>query len=215
MLRYSYTKNNVSASDGMPLEKELLSAASRIAVLPETHLLAGASSHTHRQRAQEMPSPISINQSPPLEVYTAYAQDDERYFKKMREQLDILQRQGWPISCHESEIIYSTAWQRSNHLATANLILLLVSTAFLSSDFCYCDQMFVAVERHRTEKLCCVIPIILHPVHHLLLERIPFGNLDFLPAKGKALSTLKDPRKAYTDITGYLIEKIQYMAYYL
>ncbi len=189
MVRYSYTKNNVSASNGMPIEKELLSAASSIAALPEaeTRLFpaGGAGSHTQRQRAQEMPSPIRTNPSPPLEVYTAYAHDDERFFKKMKEQLDILQRQRWPISCHESEIIYS---------------------AFLNSDFCYCDQMFLAVERHRTEKLCCVIPIILHPLHHLLLERTPFGNLDFLPTKGKALSTLKDPRKAYTDITGYLKE---------
>jgi hypothetical protein len=219
MLCCSYTKNKVSTLNDTPVGKELLSAASSIAVLPEaeTHLLpaASAGSHTPRERAQEIPSPIRTNQSPPLEVYTAYAHDDKRFFKKIKAQLNILQRQRWPISCHESEIIYSTAWQSSNHLTTANLILLLVSTAFLNSDFCYCDQMFLAVERHRTEKLCCVIPIILHPLHHLLLERTPFGNLDFLPTKGKALSTWKDPRKAYTDITGYLIEKIQSMAYYL
>ena len=219
MLRYSYTKNNVSAPDDMPIEKELLSAANSVAVLPEaeTHLLPAAStgSHTPRPRPQEMPSPIRANQSPPIEIYTAYAHDDERFFKKIKEQLDILHRQGWPISRHESEIIYSTVWQRSNHLATANLILLLVSTTFLNSDFCYCDQMYLAVERHRTDNLCYVIPIILHPLHPLLLERTPFGKLDFLPTNGKALSTWKDPRKAYTDITGYLLEKIQSMAYYL
>ena len=220
MLRYSYTKNNISASNDMPIEKELLSAASSIAVLPEaeTRLLpaAGAGRHTPGQRAPETPSLIRTNQSPPLEVYTAYAHDDERFFKKIKAQLNILQRQGWPISCHESEIIYSTAWQSSNnHLATANLILLLVSTAFLNSDFCYCHQMFLAVERHRTDKLCCVIPIILHPLHPLLLERTPFGKLDFLPTNGKAISTWKYPYKAYTDITGYLLDKLQYVAYYL
>lgn len=219
MLRYSSIKNNVSAPDKMPIEKELLGAANSIAVLPEaeTHLHPAAStgSRTHRPRPQEVPAPISTSQSPPIEIYTTYARDDERYFKKIKEQLDILHRQRWPISCHESEIIYSTAWQRINHLATANLILLLVSTTFLNSDFCYCDQMYLAVERHRTDNLCYVIPIILHPLHHLLLERTPFGNLDFLPTNGKALSTWKDSREAYASITGYLIEKIQSMAYYL
>ena len=90
MLRYSYTKNNVNASNDMPIEKELLSAASSIAVLPEaeTHLLPAAStgSHTHRPRPQEMPSSIRANQSPPIEIYTAYARDDERFFKKIKEQ---------------------------------------------------------------------------------------------------------------------------------
>ena len=218
MVRYSYTKNNVSASNGMPIEKELLSAASSIAALPEaeTRLFpaGGAGSHTQRQRAQEMPSPIRTNPSPPLEVYTAYAHDDERFFKKMKEQLDILQRQRWPISCHESEIIYSTTWQRSDHLATAHLILLLVSTTFLNSDFCYCNQMYLAVERHNTDNLCYVIPIILHPLHPLLIEGTPFGKLEFLPTNGRALSTWNDSHQAYNDITGYLLEKIQYMAYY-
>ena len=219
MLCCSYTKNKVSTLNDMPIEKELLSAANSIAVLPEaeTHLLpaAGAGSHTHGQRAQERPSLIRTNQSPPLEVYTAYAHDDERFFKKIKAQLNILQRQGWPISCHESEIIYSTAWQSSNnHLATANLILLLVSSAFLNSDFCYCDQMCLAVERHRMDNLCYVIPIILHPLHPLLLERTPFGKLEFLPTNGRALSTWNDSHQAYNDITGYLLEKIQYMAYY-
>jgi hypothetical protein len=75
--------------------------------------------------------------------------------------------------------------------------------------------MFLAVERHRMDKLCCVIPIILYQLHPLLLERTPFGKLDFLPRNGNAISSWKDPRKAYTDITGYLLEKIQRMAYYL
>ena len=190
-----------------------------ITILPEaeTHPIPFAStgSHTHRPRPQEMPSPTHTNQAPPIEIYTAYAHDDERFFYKIKEQLDILRRQRWPISCHESEIIYSTTWQRSDHLATAHLILLLVSTTFLNSDFCYCDQMYLAVERHRTDNRCYVIPIILHPFHSLLLKKTPFGKLDSLPTNGKAISTWKDPHKAYADITGYLLYKIQDVTYYL
>ncbi len=189
-----------------------------IVVLPEaeTHPIpiASAGSRTPRTRPQEIPAPTYTHQAPPIEIYTAYAQADERFFDKIREQLAILSRQGWPISCHESEIIHSTAWQRNDHLATANLILLLVSTTFLNSNFCYCKQMCSAIERHRRSNLCCVIPILLHSLDSRLLERTPFGKLDFLPTNGKAVSTWKDSRKAYKDIIGYLLDKIQYMGYY-
>lgn len=187
-------------------------------VLPEaeTHPIpiASTSSRIHRPRPQEMPAPLYTHQAPPLEIYTAYAQADERYFNNIKVQLDILRRQKWHISCHESEIFHSTAWQRNNHLATANLILLLVSTAFLNSDFCYCEQMCLAVERHRTDNLCYVIPILLHPLHPLLLKGTPFGKLDFLPTNGKAISTWTNPRKAYNNITGYLLERLQSMTFY-
>lgn len=219
MLLYPYKKNTVSASNDLPVGKELLIEGSSIAVLStvETLLLpaSGTGSHSNKTRMQPAPSPPHIPESSPLEIYTIYTRNDERFFQKVKEQLNILQRQRWPISCHESEIIYSTAWQKSDHFATANLILLLVSPTFLNADFCYCDQMYFAIERHRTEKLCCVIPIILHPVHHLLLEGAPFGQLDFLPTNGRAISSWKDSRKAYADITGYLFEKIEHMAYYL
>jgi hypothetical protein len=218
MPRNPYKKNILSASNGPPVGKEVLRATGSFALLPEAEtpslMVAGPGSRIQKTRTQPMPSPTRIDQFSPLEIYLVYARDSERYFKKIKEQLDILQRQGWPIFSHGSEIIHNTEWQKSDHLSTANFILLLVSTAFLNSDFCYSDQMYFAVERHRTDKLCYVIPIILHPLHPLLLEKAPFGNLDFLPGNGKPISSWKDPREAYADITGYLIEKIQRMAYY-
>lgn len=189
-----------------------------IVLLPEaeTHTIpiASTSSRTHRPRPQEMPSPTFTHQAPPIEIYTAYAHADERFFSRIKEQLDILRRQGWPISCHESEIINSTTWQRTDHLATARLILLLVSTTFLNSDFCYCEQLDSAIERHGTDNLCYVIPILLRPLLPLLLKGTPFGKLDFLPTNGKAISTWTEPRNAYNNITAYLLEKLQDMTYY-
>lgn len=219
MLFYPYKKNTVSVLNYRPAEKGLLSATRSITGLPtaEPHplLAAGPGSHIPKTRTQQGPSPARIAQFPPLEVYTAYTYYDERFFRKIKEQLNILRRQQWPISCHESEIIYSTEWQRSDYLATANLILLLVSNSFLDTDFCYCERMHLAVQRHRTNPLCCVIPIVLDQVHSLVLERTPFGKLDRLPRNGKPISSWKYPSKAYADITGYLLEQIQRMAYYL
>src|SRR5690242_2876802 len=143
MLRHSYNKNTVSASNSPPVGRGLLRAKGSIILrlAAEIHplLAAGTGSRIPNAHTQQIPPPKPVDSSPPLEVFTAYTHYDERYFKKIKEQLNILQRQRWPISCHESEIIYSTEWQRSGHLATANLILLLVSNSFLDTDFCYCD----------------------------------------------------------------------------
>ena len=180
-----------------------------------TSLLANTSSSTHKPRTHEIPSPTSTTQTPSIEIYTVYTQNDERFFLKIKEQLDILRRQGWPISCHENEITHNTEWQERDNLETAHLILLLISTTFLNSDFCYSEQVCQAVKRHRTDRLCYVMPIILHPILALLLERTPFGTLDFLPTNGKPVDEWKSSRKAYNDITGYILKKIQEIAYYL
>ena len=196
-----------------------------ITVLPETgtHTFPTASTGTQKSRTsisvprtQEMPSPTHPNQAPPLEIYTAYTQSDERFFLKIKDQLDILRIQNWDISCLGSEVERSTAWKRKDYLDTANLILLLVSTTFLKSKFCYCDQMKAAVRRHENDnRSCCVIPVLLHPIPLALLEKTPFGMLDFLPGKDKAISACKDQRMAYFKIMDYIVEKIQDMAYYI
>ncbi len=190
-----------------------------ITFLPEaeTHstFLASTSSSTHKIRTREVPSPTHTTQSPPIEIYTAYAQSDERFYNKIKDQLDILHIQGKRISCHASEITYSTTWRKSNHLQTAHLILLLVSTTFLKSSFCYSKQVCQAVERHRTDKLCCVMPVILHPLSDGLLQGTPFGELDFLPTNRKAISEWNNSHKAYKNIIDCILEKLGDIAYYL
>lgn len=219
MRRYSRTVNNVSASNQIPLEKASLSAASSVAALLEVEILplpfASQGGHSSRSRTQTVLSRAYTMKPPRIEVYIAYADADKRYFKKIKERLEILRRQGKPISCHECEISRGTAWQRNDHLATAHLILLLVSDTFLNSDFCYSDQLCAAVERHRSRDLCYIIPIKLHPMIPDLLSDTPFGHLGFLPTNDKPISAWKDPHEAYNDITRHLLDKINELDNYL
>ena len=52
----------------------------------------------------------------------------------------------------------------SNQLESADIVLLLVSSDFLHSDYCYDIEMKRALERH-AEGSARVIPVILRPCH--------------------------------------------------
>lgn len=190
-----------------------------IIVLPNAGIfsipLASTSSSTHKARTQEIPLLTLTTQHSPIEIYTAYSQKDEDYYLDIKEQLDILRRQGWSISCHASEITHSTTWKNADNLDTANLILLLVSATFLNSDFCYCEQLHQAIKQRSTDKRCCFLPIILRPVSGGLLKETPFGSLDFLPTNRKAISAWTNPDAAYENVTNYILDKLGEIKPYL
>jgi hypothetical protein len=71
--------------------------------------------------------------------------------------------------------------QISDHLDSADIILLLVSADFLSSDYCYDIEMKRAMERHERSD-AHVIPVILRPCDW---KFAPFGKLMAVPQDGK------------------------------
>ncbi|HLI09580.1 MAG TPA: TIR domain-containing protein [Ktedonobacteraceae bacterium] len=81
-------------------------------------------------------------------------------------------------------------------LSTANVILLLVSTDFLHSDFCYEIEMKEAMRRHERGE-AYVIPVILRPCDW---QEEPFGILKPLPTKGKAVTKWHNRDDAFLDI---------------
>lgn len=82
------------------------------------------------------------------------------------------------------------------HLESANIILLLISSDFLASDYCYDQEMKRAMEHHAQRK-ACVIPIILRNCDW---RDAPFGKLQALPKDGKPINTWNDIDDAFTDV---------------
>ena len=71
------------------------------------------------------------------------------------------------------------------HLNTAHIILLLVSQHFMNSDYCYLEQMELALERHERRE-ARVIPVILRPVYW---EKAPFAKLQVLPTNAEPVTS--------------------------
>src|SRR5260370_6756388 len=82
------------------------------------------------------------------------------------------------------------------HLDTANLILLLISSDFMNSDYCYGKEMRRALERHR-EGTCRVIPILLRPT---FWEEAPFSHLQLLPTDARPITRWPDRDEAFQDV---------------
>ncbi len=122
-----------------------------------------------------------------IEIFYSYAHEDEKLRNKLEQQLALLQLHGQITNWHDRKINPGREWANEidANLNKAQIILLLVSPAFLSSDYCYGVEMKRALERHESGE-ARVIPIILRPVHW---EDAPFGKLQALPTDGKPVTS--------------------------
>src|SRR5262249_24247897 len=87
----------------------------------------------------------------------------------------------------------------------AQIILLLISDAFMASDFCYSTEMTQAIARHDANQ-ARVIPIILRPVDW---QGAPFTKLQVLPTKGKPVTSWTDHDEAFLDVFNCIPEAIE------
>src|SRR5205823_537278 len=74
--------------------------------------------------------------------------------------------------------------QIDTQINSADILLLLLSADFMASDYCYGQEMQLALERHKNGK-ACVLPILLRPVH---LEGTLLAELWTLPRDRGGLS---------------------------
>ncbi len=118
-----------------------------------------------------------------IEIFCCYARIDQPLLSELRSHLMPLQRQGLIIIWADTDIDAGMEWEAeiNKHLNTADIILLLVSSDFIASEYCYSKEMLQAMERHNAGE-AQIIPVILRPV---LWEHTPFGKLQALPTGAK------------------------------
>src|ERR1700674_2716852 len=122
-----------------------------------------------------------------FKVFFSYAHRDEQFLEKLKEHLAPLKNQGlidrlW----YDREISAGTEWEPEiiRHLETSDIILLLVSSAFMNSEYCYGKELRRAIQRHQRRE-ARVIPIILSPVDWQIP---PLDKLQALPTDGKPIT---------------------------
>lgn len=119
-------------------------------------------------------------------VFFSYSHADEKLRDQLEKQLSMLKRQGVIETWHDRRIGAGQDIHRSidDHIDSDNIILLLVSSDFLASDYCYDVEMKRAMERHESGE-AIVIPVILRACdwHHA-----PFGKLNAVPRDGKPVT---------------------------
>jgi hypothetical protein len=135
-----------------------------------------------------------------VELFLSYSHKDEKLRQELIKHLNILKHQKIITDWHDRKILPGSDWNNeiNEHLNTANLILLLVSADFLSSDYCYNIEMRRAMERHQSGE-AQVVPIIIRDVDW---KGAPFGKLQALPTDGVPVSSAqwKNRDEAFTNI---------------
>jgi hypothetical protein len=147
----------------------------------------------------------------PLEVFFSYAHRDEALRNDLADHLHLLERQGIITRWHDRCITAGTEWAGAidDHLRMAQIILLLISSAFLASDYCYDVELSLAIERHEAGE-ARVVPIILRPVDW---HSAPFGKLQALPKEGRAVTLWTNQDEAFLDIARGIRSIAEELAY--
>ena len=104
---------------------------------------------------------MAMQTSQPIKLFYCYAREDHALRDKLAEHLIILNRLGLITTWHDGEIVPGASWEEEIeiHLNTADIILLLISPAFMKSDYCYSKEMERALERHDAKE-ARVVPIL-------------------------------------------------------
>jgi TIR domain len=133
-----------------------------------------------------------------LSLFFSYSHADEELRDQLEQQLAILKRQKVISVWHDRRIIAGSEIDHNidAQLEAADIILLLVSPAFLASDYCYDREMTRAMERHHAGE-ARVIPVILRPC---AWHDAPFGKLLATPIDGKPVTLCPDRDQAFLEV---------------
>ncbi len=134
-----------------------------------------------------------------ITLFFSYSHRDEVLRDELDRHLSILKRKGVINSWHDRRINAGAEIDNeiSHNLKNADIILLLVSSDFLASDYCYDREMEYAMQMHNKNE-AVVIPVILRPCdwHETL-----FGSLMATPNDGKPVTKFASYDEAFLEIT--------------
>lgn len=134
-----------------------------------------------------------------ISLFFSYSHRDESLRDELEIHLAALKRQGVIQTWHDRRIGAGKDFNSeiSEHLESAQIIILLISPYFMASDYCYDIEMIRALERHKAGE-ARVIPVILHPCDW---HNLPFGQLVAVPKDGKPISKYPNQHDAFLEVT--------------
>lgn len=143
----------------------------------------------------------SVAQSSPQEPVTAfiaYSHEDISHLRKLHQHLSLLKHEDKLDAWHDRRIDPGQEWERAidNRLYNDQFILLLISPGFMSSKYCWEQEMTTAMQRHDAGE-ATVVPIIVRDVDW---HGAPFGKLEALPEKGRAVTLWSNRDSAWRNV---------------
>jgi hypothetical protein len=131
-------------------------------------------------------------------MFLSYSHEDEDLKKLFVKHMAPLRRANLALIWHDRDIRASEDWknQIDTHLTSAKIILLLVSASFIESDYCYCNEMRIALERHKRGE-AKVVPIIVRPA---AWENTPLHALQAIPRNAQPVEMWSNKDEAWLNV---------------
>lgn len=145
--------------------------------------------------------------SEPISAFVSYSHADAKLKSELLKHLSPLVRLNLVSHWHDGEIKPGDHWEKAiaDKLTSAKLVLLLISSDFIASDFCYDKELGVALERDKN-KTARVLPVILRPC---LWSELPFGELQATPPAVKPVTSWSSPDEAMMEVAKAVREAAQ------
>lgn len=140
-------------------------------------------------------------------VFFSYSHKDEALRDQLESHLALLKNQGLIDAWNDRRIVAGDEVDNAifSKLETADIILLLVSSDFISSPYCYSREMMRAMERHEAGE-ARVVPVILR---HCVWQGAPFGKLMAAPRDGKPVTSWPDRDEALADVARQVAKAVE------
>ncbi|HGW6104757.1 TPA: toll/interleukin-1 receptor domain-containing protein [Citrobacter werkmanii] len=128
----------------------------------------------------------------------SYSHADEALRNELEKHLSPLKRMGKITTWHDRRIVPGQEFEHQidHYFSQADIILLLISSDFIASDYCYQVEMTNALERHNRED-AVVIPVILR---ECAWKMLPFGRILAATVDGKPIDKFASHDEGYVQV---------------
>lgn len=171
-----------------------------IVTLNVQRLLNGVEIESERASVSDVRSPRGNERWRAARVFVGYSHRDERQLNELRTHLSPLERQNFIDTWYDRKIVAGEDFGRkiNENLERADLVLLLISSDFIASKYCYEIEMKRALER-QAEGEARVVPVIVRDVKWKAIPEL--SNLKVVPKDGKAVHNWKRKDTAWLDVS--------------
>lgn len=133
-----------------------------------------------------------------ISLVFSYSHVDEALRNELEKHLSPLKRMEKITTWHDRRIDPGLEFEHQidHYFSKADIILLLISSDFIASDYCYQVEMTNAMERHRRGE-AVVIPVILR---ECAWHQLPFGSIMAATIDGKPITKFASHDEGYVQV---------------
>ncbi|MGC4233623.1 MAG: toll/interleukin-1 receptor domain-containing protein [Niabella sp.] len=145
-----------------------------------------------------------------LKIFISYAHEDEAMKNDLDKHLISLKRSDKIDVWQDRILMAGTEWDSTikKELEEADIILLLISVDFISSQYIWDKELKTALQKHENGT-ARIIPVILRECDW---KDMPFAKLQALPTGAEPVSRFPDKDQAYTNIAKEIARVADFLA---